>query len=181
MQIARRYARALYEEARRQSNLETVDADIELIGESLESAPQLKSLFLSPVISRDKKEAVVSQLFKGRVSDLTLRFMQLLIAKQREDQFPDVVRSYRSMRDEELGVVRAEARVAAPLSEADERQLVTALERLTGKIVRIEVSQQEDLLGGVIVRIGDTVYDGSVRNQLARLREQMETRGFSLN
>lgn len=181
MQIARRYARALYEEARRQSKTDAVDEDIELIRESLGSTRELRSFFQSPVISRDKKEAIVKELFHGRISELTLRFMQLLMAKQREGIFSQIVDAYRSMRDEQLGVIRAEARVAVPLDEAGVRQLVSALERLTGKSVRLQVEQQEDLLGGVVLRVGDTVYDGSVRNQLTNLREQMEAGGFALN
>ena len=180
-QVARRYARALYEEAERTSKLDAVDDDVELIRASLENARELRDFFKSPIISREKKEVVVTELFENRVDALTLRFLKLLIAKQRETIFPEIVVSYRDMRDAHLGIVRAKARVATPLSEPDRKQLVNALERMTDKNVRLEIEQDPDLLGGVVIRIGDTVYDGSVRHHLERLREQMETGGFSLN
>ena len=181
MQIARRYARALYEEAQRQSITDAVDRDVELISESLENARELRTFFQSPIIARDRKEAVVRELFGQRVSESTLRFLVMLIQKKRETFFPQIVAAYRDMRDEQLGVVRAYARVASPLSVSDHQDLVAALERLTGKTVRLEIEENRDLIGGLVIRVGDTVYDGSVRNHLAKLREQMEAGGFSLN
>jgi F-type H+-transporting ATPase subunit delta len=77
------------------------------------------------------------------------------------------------LRDRQLGVVEARARVARPLDAAGEQKLTAALEGLTGKRVRLQVQQDAALLGGVVVRVGDTVYDGSVRHQLESLREQL--------
>lgn len=156
-------------------------ADVELISDSLENTRELRDFFKSPIISREKKGVIVSELFRDRLDPLTLRFLKLLIEKRRETIFSDVVASYRDMRDNELGIVRAEARVAARLSEADREHLVDALERLTGKSVRLDIEENSDLMGGVVIRVGDTVYDGSVRHQLEKLHEQMETGGFSLN
>lgn len=181
MQIARRYARALYEEAESQSKTDQVDEDVELIRESLENVKELRRFFESPIASREKKLRVVRALFKDRLDPLTLNFLELLIEKQRETHFPQLAEAYRGMRDEQLGIVRAQARVAVPLGDADHQNLVAALERMTGKSIRLEVTEDEDLMGGVVIRVGDTVYDGSVRNQLSNLREQMERGGFALN
>ncbi len=172
--VARRYAGALYEEAVRDQQVEKVDADIELIRESLDGSRDLVNFFGSPVISREKKGAVVKALFADRVQPTTLRFLDLLVSKRREGIFPTVVQAYRELRDDQLGIVPAHARVALPLSEAEEKSLAQTLEKLSGKRVRLTVSQDADLLGGVVVRVGDIVYDGSVRNQLANLRERLE-------
>lgn len=181
MQIARRYARALYEEAQRHSTTDSVNEDVDLVRETLENSRELRLFFQSPIVSREKKEAVVRELFGERVSDLTLQFLEQLIEKKRETVFPEIALAFQDLRDHELGVVRASARVATPLSEADKQHLVSALERLTGKSVRLSVEQHAELMGGLVIRVGDTVYDGSVRNQLANLREQMEAGGFTLN
>ncbi len=172
--VARRYAQALYEEAAREQRVERIDEDIALVREALEVSRELVVFFESPVISRRKKEAVVHALFAARVEPTTLGFLRLLIKKKREALFAAVAQAYRALRDEQLGIVEARARVASALSEDEERSLVQALERLTGAQIRLKIKQDASLLGGLVVRIGDTVYDGSVRHQLASLRERME-------
>ncbi len=179
--VARRYAQALYEEAARQQRVERVDEDIALIREALEASRELVVFFESPVISRRKKAAVVQALFAERVEPTTLGFLRLLIKKKREALFAAVAQAYRALRDEQLGIVEAQARVASSLSEDEERFLVQALERLTGARVRLTVEQDASLVGGLVVRIGDTVYDGSVRHQLASLRERMEYGPYAAN
>ncbi|MEX0748242.1 MAG: F0F1 ATP synthase subunit delta [Rhodothermales bacterium] len=173
MIIARRYAGALFEEAREQSRAEAVDRDVEMIDEILKTSRELVGFFNSPIISREKKNAVVEGLFGKRIDALTLQFLKLLIEKQREDIVPEIIDSYRGLRDEQLGVIEATARVAQPLSDSEEKMLSDALGRMTGKSIRLSVRIDPNLLGGAVVRVGDTVYDGSVRNQLELLREQL--------
>ena len=172
--VAQRYAQALYQEVVQENQVERIDEDMALLRETMAGSPELVRFFESPVISREKKAAVVQQLFASRVHPTMLRFLELLIEKNREDLFPTVVRAYSDLRDRELGIVEAGARVAQPLAGAEEQQLREALERLTGKRVRLNIEQDPQLIGGLIVRIGDTVYDGSVNHQLAMLREQLE-------
>ena len=99
----------------------------------------------------------------------------MLIEKERIAILPDVLRAYRALRDAEEGVVEATATLALPVSDAGRSQLQEAIERMTGKRVRLRVEQDPALIGGIIVRVGDTVYDGSFSHQLATLREQLQT------
>ena len=179
--VARRYAQALYEEAAREQRVESIDEDMALIRESLESSRDLVLFFESPIIARQKKQEVVQALFSGRVQPMTLNFLRLLIEKQREDLFPDVVQAYRALRDEQLGVVVAHARAAFPLSSEEQTRLEQALERMAGTRIRLTVEQDTSLVGGLVVRMGDTVYDGSVRHQLATLRERMQVGSYAGN
>ena len=179
--VARRYAQALYEEAERVGRTEHVDADVALIRDSLDASRDLVLFFESPVISRKKKQAVVTTLFEPRVEPTTLRFLQLLVEKRREDLFPIVVQSYRTLRDEHLGIVEATARVAQPLSADEEKDLAQSLEKMTGRRIRLSVVPEPGLIGGMVIRVGDTVYDGSVRHQLASLRERLEQGSFLNN
>ena len=179
---ARRYAQALYQEAAAQGVTDAVDADVQILGETMDDSRELKLLFESPVISRDKKEAVLNRLFEGRVGELTTRFLALLVSKQREALVPDVVAAYRALRDEREGVVEAEVRTAQPLSSDEADRLKAGLEARVGKTVRMRIKMQPDLIGGLVVRVGDTVYDRSVRHQLEQLREQLDERAaVSLN
>ena len=172
--IARRYAQALFQEAEQNGNVEQVDEDVDLIRTSLDDSRELVRVFESPIIPREKKEAIVSALFKDRLQPVTLHFLQLLIEKKREDLFPAVVRAYGALRDKQLGIVEARVRTATPLADAERERLETALEERTGQSVRLEEDVDPSIIGGLVVRIGDTVYDSSVRHQLGVLREQLE-------
>ncbi len=172
--VARRYAKALYQEAQAHGSAAEVDEDVQLIHESLEGSRELVQVFESPTISREKKTAIVKSLFDGKVRPITLRFLDLLIEKEREDVFPGIVEAYGNLRDEENGIVEAQVRTAMPLGEAERQEVVARLEKMTGKTVRPVITVDPALIGGVVIRIGDVVYDGSVRNQLDTLRERLE-------
>ena len=180
--VSRRYAQALTEEAQQAHSLETVDADVELIAETLAESRDLRLALTSPVVPQDKKGAVLQRLFGDKLSDLSLQFLRLLVEKQRDGQIPDILDAYRTLRDERTGTVEATVRTAKPLSSVERDRLQAALEARAGARVRMRVEIDPDLIGGLVVRLGDTVYDRSVRHQLQLLRGQLAERAaVSLN
>lgn len=179
--IARRYAQALHEQAVEEKTVGRVDEDVMLLRDTIEGSRELSGLFDSPVISREQKERVVRSLFGPHLSETTLHFVDFLIAKGREALLPEMARAYRDLRDTQEGIVEAHVRAALPMSEGEQKDLRKALEARTGKQVRLRVEDDPSLIGGLVIRIGDTVYDGSVRNQLAELRERMDAPTVSLN
>ncbi len=170
---ARRYALALTQEAAQTGQADAVDADVVFLGETLENSRDLRLLFRSPVVSRAKKESVLEALFASRVSALTMRFLRLLVSKQREALIPDVVVAVRNLRDRASGTVEAHVRAAKPLTDAETAALQERLEAQAGSPVRMDVQVQPELIGGLVVRIGDVVQDRSVRHQLETLRETL--------
>ena len=172
--VARRYAQALYAQAEEAGVVEQVDADVEAIRQSLEDSRDLVLFFQSPAIARAKKTSVIEALFGDRVQPTTMQFLKLLVDKKREDIFPSIVDAYRALRDQQQNITEATVRTAQPLGSAEERQLREALEAMTGSRIRLQVRHDDSLMGGLLIRIGDTVYDGSVRHQLETLREQLE-------
>jgi len=173
--IARRYAQALNEQAAQAGVLEQVDADINLISNALADSRELRSFFSSPIISREKKGQVVKALFEEHIQAVTMTFMTLLVDKRREGIFPTVVSSFGELRDEQLGVTAVTVRTAYELSADDRAALETELQSLTGKQVRLETKVDASIMGGIVIRVGDTVYDGSITNQLATLRERLQS------
>lgn len=167
---ARRYARALLEEADRVGLLDEVDDDMQMIRQSLDDVRELSRFVNSPVIPEGRKKSAMKALFENRVTGLTLRFLLLLIEKDRETILSTITDTYRRLRDEQENVVPVQARVAQPLDDEERSRLVERLESMTGQQVRLEVEHTPELLGGLVVRIGDTVYDGSVRQKLQNLR-----------
>jgi len=180
--VARRYALALYEEAEAKGQVDTVDSDVETLHSALDGSRDLEAVFSSPVISREKKEAILGRLFQGKVSDLTTRFVGLMVSKQREELLPETVRAYAALRDERLNIVEATVRSAQPLAHDEADRLRQRLESQTGKTVRMHMQVDPALIGGLVVRVGDVVYDRSVSHQLKTLRAQlMERAAVSLN
>ena len=180
--VARRYAQALTQEAQSKGQLDAADADVALLAETLDGSRELRLALTSPVVPAAKKRAVLDRLFRGKVSDLTARFLQLLVEKQRDGQIPEILEAYRLLRDERTGTVEAMVRTARPLSPDEADRLKAALEARSGKAVRMDLRVDPSLIGGLVVRLGDVVYDRSVRHQLDTLRGQLAQRAaVSLN
>lgn len=177
--VARRYASALAEEARASGIQEAVDEDARMLRKSIEDTGPLARFFESPVIPQEKKEAVLQSLLADRIEGLTLRFLRLLVRKDREVLTKEVLDQYQVLRDEQRGIVDAHVQVARPLSDDDREALVEALEAHTGASIRLHVQENLDLLGGIVIRIGDQVFDGSVRNQLSALRDRLRESSLS--
>lgn len=171
--VARRYASALYEEADEAGTLEAVDEDVLMLRRSLESNRELSGVFESPVIPQEKKDAIVQELLAERVEDLLVNFLRLLIEKDRETMTKAILDQYQTLRDEHRGIVDATVRTASPLDDEERDALKTALEKKTGKSVRMHVTEEPELIGGIVVRIGDRVFDASVHNQLTSLHDRL--------
>jgi F-type H+-transporting ATPase subunit delta len=178
--IARRYALALYNEALRQNAVSEVDADMVALQTSLNDSRELGLFFKSPVVNRDKKQAILKRLFTGNVSATTLNFMLLCVNKGRDSMIPEMLQGYQTLRDGHLGMVAAHVKMAYQPSEEEKAALQAKLESMTGKKVRMSIEQDETLIGGAVVRVGDTMYDGSVRRQLSVLKDRL-THGSYLN
>lgn len=179
--VARRYAGALHEEAHSSERVVAVAADVVALRESIEASTELRLLLASPVVSADKKRAVVERLFADRFDPLVVRLTTLLIEKGREALLPDVLDAYERLRLERLGQEEAIVRTALPLGDAEQEQLRRGLEDATGKTIVMKVEVDPDLISGLVVRVGDTVYDSSGRNYLKTLREQFAARKFVSN
>jgi F-type H+-transporting ATPase subunit delta len=180
--VARRYASALREEAREAKALDAVDEAVASLHTLLKDAPELGRVFRSPIVPTEKKISIAEQLLSDRTHPLVMRLVRLLLSKGREALIPDVIAGYAMARDEEEGIIDATVRTAKALTPDELASLEEALERTSGKRVRISHTVQPDLIGGLVVRLGDTVYDGSVRHHLETLHRQLAARAqVSLN
>ncbi len=173
IRVARRYASALLVAGEEGGALEVIARDLDRVGEVIEASREFLLLLRSPVVSPQKKNAVVEELFGPHVGGEAMMFMKLLVRKKREEYLPDVIEQFRALMDEVQGIVAAEVTSAVELSADQERRLQKQLEQHTGKRVRMYRRLDSSIRGGVVVRIGDTVIDGSITHQLALLRERM--------
>jgi F-type H+-transporting ATPase subunit delta len=171
--VARRYAGALFAVAQRDGILDSVAQDLTLVGRFLAEVPYLRAVLLQPLVSDARKNAVVDEAFGDRVTASTLNFLKLLVRKQREGLIGECIAEFRALLAEHTNTLDAEAWTAVPMTLEQQERLVVSLHRLTGKKVRLTAAVDHTLVGGVVVRLGDTVIDGSVRGKLERLERQL--------
>lgn len=179
--VARRYAQTFLEKAEAGGDVAALDADVALIGETLAGSRDLQLLMASPVVPADKKRRVAEALFGGKVSTGAQQLLSFLFEKGREGELARIIEAYQTLRDAQTGVVEARVRVPRALGADEQAAVKRQLEARTGKTVRLSVTVDPSLLGGIVVRLGDTVYDGSVRHQLETLRERLDTPAISMN
>ena len=173
IKVARRYAAALFESARKQGKTDSVQQNLATIEGLWKAAPDLKRVLESPLIPDERKHEIIDQTVGKELDPLTSAFLHLLVDKRREVILLTVRDEFVQLADAARGLVRAEATVAAAIDDVERAALVEALERRTGKQIELTVNVNPEIIGGVVVRMQDTVIDGSVRGSLERIREQM--------
>lgn len=166
--VSRRYARALLEVAEEGGLAEQVAGDLEVIRKTLEGSRDIVTMLKSPIIKGDTKARILKEIFGG-LGEKTLLFLNLLCRKKRASILPDVIEEYSALRDERGGIVNVDVTSAVELDDEQSKKLIDVLAQYTGKKVRAKLSLDEELLGGVTVKIGDTILDNSVKHQLQLL------------
>ena len=171
--VAKRYAKAIFEAALELKSLDQLEADFESLGKSYDESQEFRNLLNSPVVPNDTKSSVFAEIFEKRLSKAAFQFVSLLISKNREALLPQVIEDFRRLADQHRGIVRGSVHSVLPLSASQLKTLKSKMDKITGKDVVFTQEIDESLLGGVLVQIGDTVYDASLRNQLGKLRENL--------
>ena len=171
--VAKRYASALFEVAKRDDIVDAVSQDLALIERFLTDVPSLRAVLLQPLVDDERKVRFAGDAFGDRVTATTLNFLKLLIHKRRENLINECIREYENLNAEYNNTVDAVATTAVPITDAQVSRLTESLQALTGKTVHLSTDVDPAIGGGAIVRMGDTVIDGSVRGRLERLEQQL--------
>jgi F-type H+-transporting ATPase subunit delta len=173
LRASKRYASALFATAQKQNKIDTVEADFTTVIELMQSTPLFRQMWESPLVPAGRKRDLISRILETLIDPLTLAFLRLLVDKRREVILDTVQFEMRQLSDSSRHLVRAEAIFATPPTAAEQEALVKSLELRTGDHVDLTVSVDSAILGGIIVRMQDTILDGSVRGTLERMREQL--------
>lgn len=169
--IAKRYARAFFEIAEEDKQLENYFRELNSFSGIIESNDDLKGFLANPIFDQAEKKSVVESILqKTDVSRVTSNYLKLLTDKQRIVILRDIVDAYRELMDTALKTVRVTVKTAFPLSQELVQKLQNGLELQTGKQVHMTITEDQSLLGGIVVRVGDTVYDNSIKTQLNNIR-----------
>ena len=174
--IARNYAEALLELARRAEDPSGWGKLIRDVANGIDQDITLRHFLESPKISEAQKNEVFFQALGDRVPRHFLRFLQTLVRKRRQNLIPEIAIEYDNLLDTHEGRMHANVTVAKAVTEAEENSIAAELSRVMGKTVIPHMIVNPAILGGVVVKMGDTVMDGSVRRRLARLKGHMLAR-----
>jgi F-type H+-transporting ATPase subunit delta len=169
---ARRYAEAAFEIASADGTLDEWLRDLKTAAHAA-GQPAVERLLGNPAVAVSARLKVADDAFGSRISDKALNLVRLLIRRGRVELLPQVARRYEELYERQKGIVRATITSAAPLDDAELREIRSRLSQITGGTLRTDVNVDPSLLGGVIVRIGDRMIDGSVRGRLERLRNRI--------
>lgn len=172
--IARRYATALADVVLASNEADTVKNEIAIWSTMLGANAELANLFSNPTVLHVSKEKVLEQLIaKSSPSKTTANFLRVLLQNGRLADLPQINERFVSVLNERHNLVSAEIIAARELPAAEKSEFEQSLAKLTGKKVNVSYVINEDIIGGVVTRIGSTVYDGSVKTKLENLREQL--------
>jgi F-type H+-transporting ATPase subunit delta len=173
--VATRYAAALADVAFERKNGEAVKRDLSSFVKVFFSSADLRIFLESPAVSAEAKHGAIEKITEKMALDPAVRnFVYLVVDHRRTELLGEIERAFGAELNARLGIAEAEITSARPLSAAEKKELTSVLERRTGKKIEARFEEDAALLGGATVRVGSTIYDGSVREQLTRLREQLE-------
>jgi F-type H+-transporting ATPase subunit delta len=176
-QVAAMYAKALLGATEKAGKTEAVLEELgAIVTETLDAHPKFEAVLGSAFIDHDEKLKILDRVFGKRVSPLLLNFLKVVSNHGRLDLVRAIYHAAVANLDELRGRVMVEVRTASPLDDATAKQIIEQMKQKTGSDPRLVVKQDPSLIGGVVLRVGDTVYDGSVATQLQRVRSSMINR-----
>lgn len=171
--VAGRYAEALYEIAVENKLVDQLEEELRAVVGILEESTQLKKVLFHPRITADQKKEVLQGLFEGKISEVAMNFLGILVERQREMYLADITSYFTDLANKARNISDVNVTSAVELTDDEKKRLADAMAKCTGKKVRLSYDVDPKLLGGVVVRVGDKVIDGSVLARLQTLREHL--------
>ena len=172
--ILGRYARSLADIVFEENLEGKATEDLKTYNEIFLAVPDLLEAFDSPAVPREAKEKLLGELMQRYpVNPITSNFLRILLQHNRIRYFKQILDSFLKFVNERKGIVSAQVTAAAPPSQEELKRLEQKLAAITGRLVNIELRTDADLLGGIVVQIGSTIFDGSIRTQLADMRRRL--------
>lgn len=175
---ALRYAKAILNLAKENGNETEVNKDMLFVSKTIEENNDLEAMLNSPIIKAEAKENVLAELFKGKVSNITLGLFHLLQENKRLELLQMVAKQYNVIYDYYKHIEVAKVTTAVPLSKDLEKKVLDKVVELTGNKATLENEVNPEILGGFVLRVGDVQYDASISNYLNELRKEFDHSHF---
>ena len=172
--ISKRYAKALFDFAKENNNADTIKEDMNYVFELCNISSDFNNMLNSPLIKSSKKIEILEAILKNNVSDISMKFLNLMTKAGRESFIGGVAEQYIIMHDELIGVKKVEVYSAQLLSNEIKTRIKTTLESQTKKNIELEEKVNEDLIGGFIIKIDDKQFDASIRTMLNKIKHELK-------
>ncbi len=176
VKAAKRYTKALFGVAQDRGVLERVRTDLQAVCAIVDGTPDLADFLINPLASHEAKEQLLATGLGGALGDELMDFLRLLVRHDRCALLSAVLEQFELLADEAAGVVRARVESPVPLTESEKTLLAAAVQRRFGREPIIEYVETPELIGGIRMRVWDTVVDDSLQSALARMREQLRSK-----
>lgn len=176
--IAMKYAQAIFELAEDAKLTDTVGEELKMVIDTIEGQTDLAVFFHHPSTPREAKKEVIRRVFAPEVGELTEKILLYLVDKRRIEILRAIVDAYIELVYEARGIVKAKVRSAMELTDSEVARLTAVLAKRSGKQIVLEQTIDKTLLGGVVVQMGDTLLDGSVKRKLAEMHDALMTADF---
>ena len=171
--VGDRYAESLFDLAKEENKVTQYLDDIKLVGEVLDSDPQIVQFFNHVLIENDKKIQLLDQSFKGNVDQYVLNFLKLLVQSRRIRYIDDIVKSYIHLSNQYLGIEEGMIYTPYELTDQQIQDIEKAISQKENKKVTLKVSIDPSLLGGIKVQIANRIYDGTIKNKVEMLKKEL--------
>ena len=172
-EVVRRYAATLLDAAEETGVLDAVRSDVQGVLETISNSQELDEFLNNPLISPEVQDRTLAAVFDGKVQVLTRNFLSLIAQRRRASFLVSVLSAFTEMVEEREGILSAEVVSAVELSDEQQGRLTERLAAYTGKQIRLHARVDSKLRGGLVARVGDTVFDGSLNTHLERLRRRL--------
>jgi F-type H+-transporting ATPase subunit delta len=167
------YARAMFAVAEAEGDLERVEDELFRFGETVERQPDLREALTDPQLPADRKRSLLEDLLGDRATKSTVGLLEFVIEQGRAKDLPRIIEALVELAGESRHHSVAEVRTAVPLDDAHRKRLTEALSKATGKEIELKVLVDPSVIGGVLAKVGDEVFDGTVRRKLQLARQQL--------
>jgi F-type H+-transporting ATPase subunit delta len=171
--LVKSYAEALFQVARAEETLDRVEEELTTLNKALDSNAELREFLSNPKISFDGKKSALSKIFGGKISPITLHWMNMVVDQGRQRRLSTIIEAFFTLAQEAREKVTAEVITSIPLSEDLAKRLEQELSKVTKKRVFLKLMVDDSILGGIIVKVEDKVIDGSVKHRLEEIKNEM--------
>lgn len=179
--LANRYAKALFEYAGEQSQIETVNQDLTIVSNALQGNRELLTVLNSPVIVPAKKHILFKAIFKEHISELTFTFLDVIIKKKREPILSSICEEYIKYYNDYHHIKIVTLTTAQPLSPALTEQIRTMIAEQTQHTIEIKQIVNPDIIGGIMIKMGDYIFDASILAKINKLKNEFAHNIYQVN
>ncbi len=173
LRVATRYATSLFNLSNEKNSLDKIVEDARNFTQIVKENRGFKNMLSSPIVTSDKKIAVINKIFGNSFDPMTMAFIKIVLRKKREIVLPQIFEEVNAMYNKNKGVVSATVYTAVPVSEKIKADIMAFLEQKTNRTVDLNVAVKEDIIGGFVIKYEDKLVDASVATQLRSLRKHL--------